>query len=315
MNIKRTLVIGGAGFIGKGLVPKLIESGRSVTVLSRTALNLEKIDGVTYLSGSFLDEDLITNLLEVNDEVVHLAYVGVPNTSFVNPLSDLLDNLPPTIQLMNLCARNNVKLVIISSGGTVYGQSQYLPIDENHPKYPISGYGVTKLTIEHYAYLYKSNHDLSCLCIRPSNPYGENQSYSSGQGFIATAIASAFKGQPVVIYGESGTIRDYIYIDDLCCGIVKAIDYGIEGETYNVGSGVGYSNLDIVKKLEPLLASRGLSLQVDLQPERVFDVKENILDPSKLNTLTGWRPEVEITVGLDKVITYMEKKKINSNWV
>src|SRR6185369_16440138 len=217
-----TLVIGGAGYIGTHLIPKLIATGRNVTVLDRAATPLNELPGnVAYVAGDFGQRDLICDLLDSHQETIHLAYATVPNTSFEDPLSDLLQNLPPTVQLFSEMANRGGKLVLVSSGGTVYGETSKLPIREDHPTKPISPYGVTKLTLENYARLYSVTHGLKFVCVRPANAYGVGERPFVGQGFISTAMASAMGGQPIKIFGQSGTIRDYIYVSDLAAGIVS----------------------------------------------------------------------------------------------
>jgi UDP-glucose 4-epimerase len=150
-----TLVIGGAGYIGSHLTEQLLATGRKVTVLGRSLVPTNALpNGVNYIAGDFGQHQLITELLDKHEEVIHLAYATVPNTSFENPLADLLQNLPPTVQLFSEIADRGIKLVLVSSGGTVYGEAEKLPISETHPTKPISPYGVTKLTLENYAYLY-----------------------------------------------------------------------------------------------------------------------------------------------------------------
>jgi UDP-glucose 4-epimerase len=122
--------------------------------------------------------------------VIHLAYATVPNTSFDNPLADLLQNLPPTVELFSKVAERSGRLILVSSGGTVYGQAVQLPILENHPTNPISPYGVTKLTLEKYAHLYAVTKSLKVICVRPGNAYGVGQYPYIGQGFVSTAMAS-----------------------------------------------------------------------------------------------------------------------------
>lgn len=294
-----TLLIGGSGFIGTNLVPLLLAAGRQVTVLGRKQLAQSGIlNGVNYVAGDFADRDLIGQLLDTHHEVVHLAYATVPNTSFENPLRDLLQNLPPTEELFSEVAARGRKLLLVSSGGTVYGQSVALPIREDHPTKPISPYGVTKLTLENYAYLYGMTHGLKYLCVRPANAYGAGQQPFIGQGFVSTAMASAMRGQPIQIYGQTGTVRDYIYVSDLASGILSVLDKGRLSETYNIGSGKGYTNLEVIQAMKPLMQEIGASIKVEHLPERSFDVKVNVLDSSKLHEHTGWRPAVEFGHGL-----------------
>lgn len=307
-DLPSTLVIGGGGFIGAHLVPLLIKSGRQVTVLgrrSRPAYNLPA--GVTFLSEDFGDTDAIRSLLDSHQEIIHLAYATVPNTSFENPLADLQENLPPTVRLFAEIAERGGRLVLVSSGGTVYGEARKLPICEEHPTHPISPYGVTKLTLENYARLYGVTHGLKYVCVRPSNAYGAGQRPFMGQGFIATAIASALKGMPVRIFGASGTLRDYLHVRDLAAGMLAVLERGRLLETYNLGSGVGYSNLEVVELLSPMLANLGCRMVVEHLPERLFDVHVNVLNSSKLSRDTGWLPMVDYQDGLEEMVNWLRE--------
>jgi len=294
-----TLVIGGGGYIGSHLVPKLIASGRDVTVVGRSKTPRYSLpDKASYISGDFSQYELISSLVERNQEVVLLAYATVPNTSFEDPLADLLQNLPAAVQLFTLAAQREAKLLLVSSGGTVYGNASRLPISENHSTNPISPYGVTKLTLENYAYLYAAIHGLKFVCVRPANAYGPGQRPFTGQGFIATAMASAMKGLPVRIFGKRGTIRDYLYITDLAEGLLTAFEKGELGQTYNLGSGIGLSNMDLLDAMKPIMSDDGCRIGVEHLPERSFDVKANVLDSTKLMNLTGWQPKIPIKQGL-----------------
>ena len=296
-----TLVIGGAGYLGAHLVPQLIATGRRVTVLGRGATpRYELSAGVNYVAGDFAQHELIGRLLDVHQEVIHLAYATVPHTSFENPLADLLQNVPSTVQLFSEVAERGVKLVLVSSGGAVYGEAVELPIRETHRTKPISPYGVTKLTLEDYAYLYAATRGLKFVCVRPSNAYGVGQRPFVGQGFIATAIASAFRGIPIIIFGQRGTIRDYLYVSDLASGILRALEQGHLSEAYNLGSGIGLSNLDVIEAITPLMCEVGCQVSVEHRPERAFDVKANALDvppPGEgLNTVTRAVPPVAMSL-------------------
>ncbi|NWE45777.1 NAD-dependent epimerase/dehydratase family protein [Pseudomonas gingeri] len=296
---KSTLVIGGGGYIGAYLVPQLLATGRQVTVLGRSVKpRFELPEQATYVCGDFGQQTLIGSLLDAHQEVIHLAYATVPNTSFENPLADLLQNLPPTVQLFTEAAKRSIKLVLISSGGTVYGEALPVPIAEMHPTKPISPYGVTKLTLENYAYLYAKTHGLKFVCARPANAYGRGQRPFIGQGFISTAIASSINGLPIRVFGETGAIRDYLYVSDLASGIVCCLEYGKLSECYNLGSSVGSTNLDIINNIRPLMLELGCTVRVENLPERVFDVKSNILDSSKLTRDTGWSASTSLLDGL-----------------
>lgn len=305
--MRTTLVIGGAGYIGTHLTPQLCAIGRRVTVLGRSLTPRYKLpEGAVYVSGDFSQHDLIRRMLENHQEVIHLAYATVPNTSFINPLADLLENLPPTVQLFSEAADRGVKVVLVSSGGTVYGEADELPIPETHRTKPISPYGLTKMTLENYAYLYAATHGLKYICVRPANAYGVGQRPFAGQGFIATAMASAIRGIPINIFGQHGTVRDYLYVSDLASGIVSALAHGHLSETYNLGSGIGLSNLNVIELLKPLMQDIGREIQVETFPEREFDVKANVLVSKKLHEHTGWIQQVDFDSGLRRTYEWLK---------
>lgn len=304
----KTLVIGGAGYIGEYLVPMLIAAGRQVTVVGRSVTPRYNVpEGAIYISGDFGTLNFICDLLDSHHEVIHLAYATVPNTTVANPLNDLLQNLSPSVQLFEEVAKRALKLVFLSSGGTVYGEAIDIPIKESHPTNPISPYGITKVTLENYARLYAVNNGLKFVCIRPSNAYGVGQRPFVGQGFISTAIASIMQGNSIKIFGQEGTVRDYLYVSDLAAGIASALQHGHLSETYNLSSGVGLSNLDVVAAMTPCLREMGFHVHIQNLPERSQDVKINILDSAKLKLDTGWEPKIGFLDGLERTCGWMKR--------
>lgn len=305
------LVIGGSGYVGSHLVSKLVATGRYVTVLGRSATpKYELPENVDYVAGDFAQHELINQLLDAHQEVIHLAYATVPNTSYEDPLADLLQNLPPTVQLFAEAALRGSKLILVSSGGTVYGEANVSQLSETHETKPISPYGVTKLTLENYAHLYATTHGLKFVCVRPANAYGVGQRPFIGQGFISTAMASVMRGAPIKVFGKRGTIRDYIYVEDLASGIVSALEEGSLSEIYNIGSGVALSNLDVIEALTPLMNEFGYDVSVEYMQERPFDVKVNVLNSEKLHAHTGWRPEISLDVGLKLTYDWLKREFI-----
>ncbi len=305
------LVVGGDGYIGSHLVSQLVEAGRKVTVLGRSASPRYGLPvGAMYINGDYGNHKLICDLLDSNEEVIHLAYATAPNTSFHTPIADLLENLSPTSQLFLEAAQRGSRLVFVSSGGTVYGEGVDIPISENHQTKPISSYGVTKLTLESYANLFSITHGLNYICVRPANPYGVGQNPFVGQGFISTAMASVMNGKPITIFGKTGTIRDYIYVTDVAAGIVSALEHGKIAETYNLGSGVGLTNLDVIDRFRPLLENKGFHVDIKHAEERVFDVKTNVLDSGKLAGHTGWKPQVEFYDGLAMTFDWLSRRLV-----
>lgn len=294
-------MIGGAGFIGAYLVDVLLATGRDVVVLGRRAqcqISLNK--KISYISCNYGDRYSLRKVIADCNEVIDLAYATVPQTSFENPVFDLQSNLLPSVTLLEEVRDHGKldKLVIVSSGGTVYGPVTRLPIIEEDRTFPISPYGITKLTIERYALMFFRLFGLPVTIVRPSNAYGLGQKPFTGQGFIATAMGKIMQGQDVEIFGEEGTIRDYIHAKDVARGIFSALERGQVGEIYNLGSGFGRSNMEVLDKVLPLAKRDGFSISVKHMAPRGFDVPSNVLSYGKLLNCSGWQPQVAFEKGI-----------------
>ena len=298
----RTCVIGGAGFIGTHVTRQLLAAGRDVIVLGRRAKQNTALPAeVAYISGDYGDRAVLKQALRDVTEVVDLAYATVPQTSFADPIFDIRANLPPSVQLLDEVVTAKVrKLVLVSSGGTVYGHAKLLPITEDHPTFPVSPYGITKLTIEKYAGMFHHVADLPVAIARPGNAYGEGQRAFAGQGFIATAVHSIIRGETIRVFGTEGTVRDYVHVSDVASGILGILEHGEPGNVYNVGTGLGRSNLDVLRALEPLAARAGHAIRTECLPARRFDVPANVLDARRLNAVSGWQPQVAFAAGLEQ---------------
>lgn len=301
--MKKTLVIGGSGFIGRHVVNLLCESGREVVTLGRSP----KANGMLhpacrYISGDYGDRDLLKRIMTSGCEVIDLAYSTVPKTSYDDAVFDLISNLPASVGLFQEALTAGVgRVLIVSSGGTVYGPSHQLPIREDHLTCPVSPYGITKLTTDRYAMMFHRNNGLPVVIARPANAYGEDQRTGTGQGFIAAAIAAILAGREIELYGAERTIRDYIHVRDVAAGIVSILESGRDGQIYNLGTGVGTSNAEIVRVLERLAETEGMPVRTHVLPSRSFDVEANVLDCSKLRDLCQWTHTVGVEEGVSSM--------------
>jgi len=298
----RTLIVGGGGFIGSHLVHLMAEvGGRELIVLGRRPeprFALPKV--VRYVAGNVNNAELLSSILVDCEEVIDLAYASVPKTSFDDPINDVLENLPPSVRLLQACARVPLKkMLIVSSGGTVYGNAGALPIDETYPTNPISPYGITKLAVEKYALLFHGLEGLPVVIVRPGNPYGPNQLGLIDQGFIGAAMSAVLHRKRIVVFGERGTVRDYLYIHDLSRGLLAALNHGKLGEIYNIGTGFGHDNLAVLDTLDRIVRRDGFSVDWETRPARSFDVAANVLSPKRLTDISGWRPQIDLSRGLE----------------
>jgi Nucleoside-diphosphate-sugar epimerases len=300
----RTCVIGGGGFIGRHVADALIATGRDVLVLGRRA---ERPSGlprqVGYRCCDAGDRAVLRAVLDGCGEIVYLAHASVPKVAVADPAREMHDNLAPLLNLLEEAQElpSLRKLLITSSGGTVYGIAGELPITESHPTSPISSYGITKLAIERYTLMYHLTKRLPSTVVRPANAYGTGQRPFTGQGFIATAMGMVLKRQPVTIFGTNDTVRDYIHVRDVASGLVAALTHGLDGEIYNIGTSVGRSNTDVLDEIRIIAESSGLVVEVRRVEPRDIDVPVNVLSYEKILGHTGWRPREPFEAGLSEM--------------
>ena len=213
----RALVLGGSGFIGSHLVDCLLEGGVAVRVYGRHPERTRPTpSGVDFRPGCFSDGASLAEAVVDVDVVYHCLSSTVPATSNMDPVSDIQDNLITSVRLLEIMRKAKVnRLVYLSSGGTVYGPPETNPISEDHPKRPISSYGIVKSTIEKYILMEQFLHGLSPVILRPSNPYGPRQGHSGVQGVVGSFLWRILNNQPVQIWGDGSIVRDFIHVADL----------------------------------------------------------------------------------------------------
>lgn len=311
MHVPSTiLILGGLGFIGQHTTRALLKHGFHVKIFDRTPLSPEELSrlfggsNVEYISGDFLDREAVRNAAANCSACIHLVTMTLPATSNEDKVYDVRTNLIGSIQVLEAMELAGVKkLVYLSSGGTVYGDPVYAPIDEDHPTNPLSSYGITKLSVEKYCYLFSKLHALKTVALRVSNPYGPGQAPNSIQGAISVFTHRALSKQSIQIWGDGSVVRDYIHISDVARAIVAAICYTGSEHVINVGYGQGASLNEIISCLR-----NSLSTEIDVvyQSARSLDVTKNILDISRAKRELGWTPSVTLQEGITSLIENIE---------
>jgi UDP-glucose 4-epimerase len=280
--MKNVLLLGGNGFLGKNLAKRLACDASNFTVsVFDIAAPKETVEGVSYYVGSINDSEKIFSIMKEQhiEVLVHMVSTIIPGSSLQQYVENCRLVQLSTIPLMDYCAKNNVELVYLSSGGTVYGVKGGV-ISENEPTAPISYYGLSKVQIEDLINFYHRRFGLNYLILRPSNPYGHGQNLYGKQGLIAVVLGKILKNEPVIVFGDGNTIRDYIYIDDFVFYVKELIRKGILNETINIGSGEGYSVNQIIDIVNVLV---GHKIDVEYTAARGDDVPKMILDTTRLH--------------------------------
>lgn len=304
----KIVIFGAAGFIGTNLTLKLSENKEDFITLidakkeyfHKDVLNLSN---TKIIESSF---DLGTNfeqLLNDQDVVYHLVSTTVPSTSNLQISNELLSNVIVTSNLLDACVKCDIKKVIfMSSGGTVYGKEVKCPLNEETPTYPITSYGIQKITIEKLLYLYNYLFDLDYRVIRLSNPYGPYQRPNGILGAVTTFSYKALNKELIEIYGDGTVVRDFIYIDDAINGIINISKYHGEYKTFNLGCGKGTSINDVIDILKSIFKD----LNIKYSSSRKVDVPCNFLDISRYEKVFGPSNFIDIQNGISKTIDYLK---------
>lgn len=303
----KILVLGGGGFIGYHLVEDLVAAGHDVIVMGRSRLSVRPLPAdVQYVSGELADSKLMRKLLPDVDAVAHLVSGTVPSTGDKDPGRDVEVNLLGTLSLLeDMAACDVTRILYLSSGGTVYGKPQEVPIPEGHILDPICSYGVVKVAIESYLKLYETKAGLQPIVIRASNPYGPYQGNLGVQGIIGTYLNLALTHQPIEIWGDGSTIRDYIHAKDLSSLCVAALQSDKIG-VYNGGSGTGTSVLHIAEVVQEITGS---PIPIVYKPHRSLDVPVSVLDIERAKMDFSWLPKIGLREGIAGVWSWLKENQ------
>jgi UDP-glucose 4-epimerase len=297
------VVLGGNGFIGSHFVGRAVQAGHDVTVVDLSDAPRHP-HGRTFrfVQGSAVDLAKMNSLLRSADVLCHFAYSTVPSTANADPIADIEQNLVPLLHLLSAMKDAQLmRILYLSSGGAVYGSPKSLPIPEGHPLHPVSAYGVTKVASENYLGMFAAAHDIRPTIIRPSNPYGVNQGKVGLLGAVTTFLRLLQSDETATIWGDGGSIRDYVHIDDLTELMLASLEVDRPG-TYNCGAGVGHS----LNALMDLIAEvTGRRIKVKYEPARSFDPAEVRLDIALAQRTFGWAPKIVLADGIRQMATDM----------
>ena len=314
---KKVLVTGADGFIGSHLTELLVRRGARVKALSLyNPFNnrgwLEEVPvlpDIEVVTGDIRDASFMTAITKQVEVVFHLAaLVGIPY-SYVAPASYVLTNVNGTLNVLQAALANGVERMVHTSTSEVYGTARYVPIDEAHPLQAQSPYSATKISADALAVSFSRSFRLPVVVVRPFNTYGPRQ---SARAVIPTVITQILAKEKVITLGSLHPTRDFSYVEDTCQGFLSLAECDAAvGETVNTGVNKEISIEDTVKLIAELLQTE---VTVERAEERVrpqeSEVERLWCDNTKLERLTGFRPQVQLRDGLATTISWFEE---NSN--
>ncbi|WP_019556944.1 UDP-glucose 4-epimerase GalE [Thiomicrorhabdus arctica] len=311
----KVLVVGGAGYIGSHMVKMLTRSGHhDVVVLDNLSTGFR--DAVKYghlVIGDLADIHLLENLFNEHkfDGVIHFAANSLVGESMMLPAKYYRNNVANTLNLLDVMVRHNVKNFVFSSTAAIFGEPEYTPIDEAHPKEPINPYGSSKLMIECILKDYAAAYGLNSVSLRYFNacgadPEGELGENHDPETHLIPLILQAASGRrdSITVFGrdydtEDGTcIRDYIHINDLCSAHVLGLEKILKESSgkalmYNLGNGCGFSVQQVIDVVKNVVAEEGRSLTVEEGKRRPGDPAALVADATKAKQELNWQPQYE----------------------
>jgi UDP-glucose 4-epimerase len=318
MAEKSVLVTGGAGFIGSHLTEKLLELGANVTVYESfdrfykgkeanlsTAANSPRF---RLVDGDIRDRSSLDTAGKGVDVVIHLAGQAGVGFSVENPRVTNDVNVDGTLNVLWMAKANGVKRVVNASSSSIFGEPQYLPIDEAHPASPTSPYGVSKLAAEQYGKAFHNVYSLDVVSLRYFSVYGPR---GRPDQVIHRFTENLVHGKPPVIKGDGTQSRDFTHVDDVVSATILAAETeGIAGEAFNIGFGARTSINDLAQKL---ILLTGMVGKVDPQyvDESKGDFPHTQADNNKAARLLGWKPKISLDEGLKNYVDwYMTNSRI-----
>jgi UDP-glucose 4-epimerase len=302
----KALVTGGAGFIGSHLTDRLLADGHEVLVVDdlSTGRREQVPPGAEWRELDITDPGLLPLVAGFGPEVVvHLAAQMDVRKSVADPLHDTRTNVLGTVNVLTAAhAAGARKVVFASSGGTVYGEPEAVPVTEDAPLRPASPYGAAKVAGEAYTAAFGRLHGLAWTALRLGNVYGPRQDPHGEAGVVAIFGTALLEGRQTLVFGDGTTSRDYVHVDDVVEAVVQSLDERTDGRCLNVGTGTSTT----VRDLHALVAKAcGAPDAPEHRAERLGELQHIALDPAALSALTGWAPRVDLEEGLVGTVAWI----------
>ena len=303
----KILVTGGAGFIASQIADAYINLGHEVHIIDNLVTgNTGNLNPKAKFHQIDIRDPKISEIFEKEKfDVVnhHAAQIDV-RKSVSDPIYDTNVNIVGSVNLLQNAVNSGVKKIIFaSSGGAIYGEQDYFPADEKHPEFPVSQYGVAKLSFEKYLHAYKFIYGISYVALRYANVYGPRQNPHGEAGVIAIFTEKMLNGTTPVINGEGKQTRDYVFVGDVVQANVKALDCNQSG-AYNVGTGIESD----VNTLFRVIASQIGNFEEKHGEAKQGEQMRSVISTKKIASVMGWKLTTNLEEGLAKTVAWFKEK-------
>lgn len=304
-DIESVCITGGAGFIGSHIADRLVDDV-SVSIyddISTGAVENCPSDA-TLIEADVRNSDRLRQVVEDVDVVFHEAAQVSVQRSIEDPVGSHLTNLDPVLTILE-AARGTDTRVVLASSAAIYGEPQYTPVDEEHPKDPNSPYGLEKLTGDYYCRLYNDLYDVETVVLRYFNAYGPRQQAGDYSGVISIFREQAIAGEPITIYGDGTQTRDFVHVDDIVqANLLAARSDDAAGKAFNVGTG---TQITIRELAESIKEATGSDSEIVHKEPREGDIEESVADISRARKLLDYEPKYSISDGIQSYVDGYEK--------
>jgi UDP-glucose 4-epimerase len=308
-SVLKALVTGGAGFIGSNLVSLLLRRNARVRVVDDLSTgyadNLADLD-VDLVVADVCDDSVLDHAAADMDVIFHLAASVGNARAIADPVADSRTNVIGTIRVLEAARKHGVPKVVYSSSAGIFGELMTLPIREDHPQYPLSPYGVSKLAGEKMCLAYRDLYGIETVCLRYFNVYGPNQRYDAYGNVIPIFVHRMLAGEPLVVFGDGEQTRDFVAAQDVAAAnLAAATAAGVWG-CFNIASG---TRITINRLVDLLREASEVPVEVKYAPERPGDVRHSLADLSAAQHAFGFAPAVAIEDGLREYVEWAARAR------
>jgi UDP-glucose 4-epimerase len=304
----KVLVTGGAGFIGSHIVDQALEAGYEVCIIDD--LSTGKREQINP-KATFYEMNIATRSIESvfenekPDFIIHQAAQSSVPVSIKDPVGDANTNIIGTVNLLEAARLHGVRKVIYASSAAVYGEPQYMGIDEVHPKQPLSPYGISKYVPEFYLNAYHHLYGLTYTAFRYANVYGERQDPKGEGGVVSIFVDRALAGQKLTVFGDGEQTRDFVYVQDVARANIMALTGG-DNQIFNISTNQKTSINQLIALMDEVLDTK---LDVQYDAPREGDILHSYLDNTNAIEKLGWMPQYSLRQGLEKTLRFYQASK------